>query len=162
MISFKTFVLSEAGDKPYDFHLDGDDDEETMYKFKAGDTDYNTTITHHHDGKHAEVVFGTSHHDDDFGDHTEFHLTGDKGTKAAKVMSTIHHIVKRHIAKHPEIETVGFTSDTDEPSRVSLYKRYTKRLGGTTHDSSHAYDTMVHTIPAESYRDKTPIKGVRS
>lgn len=152
MLSFKTFMLAEAGDKPYDFHRADDDEVGTRYEFSAGSTPYSATIEHMMGGKHAEVVFGIRHEDDDFGPYTSFHLTGDQGTKAAKILSTVHHIVKRHVAKHPEIHTIGFTSDTGEPSRVALYKRYTKRMGGTSHDSGHVYDTMVHTIPADSYR----------
>jgi hypothetical protein len=152
MLNFKTFVLSEAGDNPYSFHLVDKDQESTRYEFSADGTPYSTTIEHMGGNRHAEVIFGTRHDDKDFGPHTSFHMTGTQGAKAAKIMSTVHHIVKRHVANHPELHTVGFTSDADEPSRVALYKRYTKRMGGITHDSNKVYDTIVHTIPADSYR----------
>lgn len=154
MLSFKTYVLAEAGDKPYDFHQMEADKDGASYEFSAGGTPYTATIGHMPVGKHihGEVVFGVRHDDEDFGLHTTFHMTGDQGTKAAKILSTVHHIVKRHVAKHPEIHTIGFTSDNDEPSRVVLYKRYTKRMGGTSHDSQYGYHTTVHTIPADSYR----------
>lgn len=156
MLSFKKFTLAEAGDHPYDFDIDQDKSYpgSVSYKFKAGGADYGAHITHYHQGKHAEVVFGKSYVDSQNRPETTFHIAGDQGTRSSRILSTIHNIVKKHVADHPSVQTIGFTSDTGEPSRVALYKRYTHRLGGETHDSSHIYDTMVHTIPATSYRDK--------
>lgn len=153
MISFKTFVLVEAGDNPYPYHKDNDvHPNETRYNFDAGDTPYRVAIHHSKNGEDADVSFGITHHHPQLGGFLDFHQTHDQGLKAAKIMSTVHHIVSRHVNRHPSLKTVGFTSDTDEPSRVALYTRYTKRLGGTTYDSKIIQDTKLHVIPADSYR----------
>jgi hypothetical protein len=144
-------MLAEAGDKPYDFHLRDEDEVETRYHFNADGTPYTATITHF--GKDADVTFHTHHGEDEYGEEMPtFHMTGEQGMKAGRILSTVHHIVKRHVAKHPELRTIGFTSDTTEPSRASLYHRYTMRMGGTTHRSNMVYDTNVHTVPADAYR----------
>lgn len=150
MISFKTFVLAEAGDKPYDFHVGDEGEGVTRYHFHTGKTPYVTTVTHF--GDEADVSFHTHHGLNDYDDVPLYHMTGNQGMKAGRILSTIHHIVKRHIAKHPRLKTISFSSDTTEPSRASLYTRYTKRMGGTTRDSGVVYDTKVHDIPADAYR----------
>ena len=151
MLSFSRFVLVEAGDNPYDYKVDDKDDKQTTYTFNANGKPYSATVTHFGDTD-ADVTFGDRHYDSDFGYHTGFSKTGDQGLKAAKVMSTIHHIIRHHVAEHPKLKTIGFTSDTDEPSRVALYTRYAKRLGGHTNVSNIVRDTKVHIIPADSYR----------
>lgn len=145
MLTFKTFMLAEAGDSPYDYEDEYHNEKSSQYKFKVDKTPYEVKIDRLGKGS-AAVTFGVKH------DMDPFSLRGDMGTKAGRIMSTIHHIVKRHVMNNPEIKDISFTSDASEPSRVALYTRYTKRLGGYTHDSKHIRDTKLHVIPADSYR----------
>lgn len=156
MISFKTFILAEAGDNPHSFTKDARDPETedhrhtATYRFKVGDTNYHASVIHHSD-KDAEVVFGVKR-DDIF--RSQYELTKDKGTKATRVLSTIHHIIKQHVADHPKMESVHFVSDIIDPSRVSLYTKYAKNMGGKTTDDEHDQYIKVHTIPTASYRSE--------
>lgn len=160
MFSFRSFLLFEAGDSPYAFKEVSKRDQDTygsddhphtaVYRFKDEvGTPYFANVIHYND-KHAEVSFGTHENDDPFV--SPYELRRDKGLKAARIMSTVHHIIKRHAARHPLLNTINFTSDIIEPSRVKLYTNYTKRLGGTTNDSEQDIYSKIHTIPAASYR----------
>lgn len=151
MISFLQYI-TEAGDNPYPFkevqksqHMGHP--KSATYEFHVDDDKYFADLQHFTDSE-AEASFG-SKHDDPF--ISAYALRGDKGEKAARVMSTVHHIIKRHVSKNPELKTIDFTSDMFEPSRVSLYTRYTKKMGGETHGSS-IDPTRYHRIPADSYR----------
>lgn len=158
MLSFSQFVLSEAGDKPYDFHV-GDHSSynhdfssqyhphSSTYEFQTGGSQYHAAVLHDSDQK-AYVVFGTNRSDEK----SPYEVLGDKGSKATKILSTIHHIVKDHVERHPKLKTVAFTSDEMVPSRVKLYTQYTKKMGGKTEDHELVSDIKVHTIPASSYK----------
>jgi hypothetical protein len=158
----------ESGDNPYPFKKIPNDDSEygeqlhphtSTYRFKVDGTKYFASIDHS-DDKQAEVVFG-SHSFEKYEDlfSSPYKMRGDKGSKSTRVMSTIHHIIKKHVADHPDLSTIMFTSDISEPSRVSLYTRYAKKMGGVTLKANEVDpykgldpDARHHIIPADSYR----------
>lgn len=75
--------------------------------------------------------------------------TGKAGADSGKILSTVHHIISHHISQNPNIHTVVFTSDNDEPSRQKLYDRYTTKLGGYSVPGRHE---TTHFVPANSYK----------
>lgn len=151
MLTFSQF-LKEAGDTAHPFKYDGvfdagDDEVYHRYTFNHEGDKYRTFITHKNKpSSHVSVSF-SQHTPSGRG---TYWMTNKLGPSAIKVMSTVHNIVKYHLAKHPEIQEVRFTSDDDEPSRVKLYTRYTKKHGGLTKPSDE--DEHIHIIPADSYR----------
>lgn len=157
MLTFIQYI-QEAGDSHYPFketpnnpHWDEDmHPDSANYHFKVDGEDHFAFIKHHN-ARHAEVLFGKEYPDDPFA--SSYDLTKDKGTKATKVFSTVHNIIRHHVKTHPDVEHITFTSSKFEPTRASLYSKYTKKLGGRTDE--YPYETgmeYTHTIPADSYR----------
>ena len=150
MLSFTQF-LKEAGDTPLPFRSG-----KTIAYGKSKQYNYGFD----HEGKKFKVIVN---HFVPHSAHVEFSaydthhpagtldLTGDHGSKAARVMSTIHNIVKHHVKNHPELKTVSFTSENSEPSRVRLYKLYANKHGGHTEADR---DEHYHEIPADAYRSR--------
>jgi hypothetical protein len=140
----------ESRDNPYSFkevekspelgHGDS-----ASYAFDADGHKLLVDVRHYTQGE-AEVSFEPFH--DDRKSHV-YKMTGDKGTKAARIMSTVHHIIKHHVGNRPHVQTIDFTSDKTEPSRASVYTRYTKQMGGRTIDLGHEHR---HVIQADAYR----------
>lgn len=154
MFSFKSFVVLEAGDNPYQFETEYAEPTEASYVFHDGKHRYSAAITHfvprgQTKEDHANVEFGLVAHDDDGDVYHRHDITGSAGESAGRILSTIHNIIKQHVVRHPILKTVTFTSENDEPSRASLYKRYTHKLGGTTVRGAH---NNIHKIPADAYR----------
>lgn len=152
MKSFIEYVV-ESLNSPVNlvrYHQEGN---EHKYLFNHKNHGYRVTITH--DSKSAYVTFSSSTGGEYNARRSRIHATGDVGSHAAKVMSTIHHIIRHHMIEHPSINTVLFTSDPEETSRVKLYTKYTSSLGG----NSKRYNKFnnVHEIPAQSYRLGGPI-----
>lgn len=151
MLSFSQF-LKEAGDAalPYSHTVDsyyGDH----VYGFKHKGVHYRVNIGHNARNG-ADVSF--------YADHSKAHgdigITGTAGTSSTKILSTIHHIIKKHVEQHPHVDEVTFSSVNAEPTRVKLYSKYTEKLGGQNHRRS--YDTD-HIIPASSYRTQISESG---
>lgn len=151
MLTFSQF-LKEAGDTTLPFKYDGsfdagDDEVYHRYSFNHEGNKYNTFLTHKNRPKpHVSVSFSQHMPSGRW----TYWMTNKSGPSAIKVMSTVHNIVKHHLAKHPEIKEVRFTSDGDEPSRAKLYTRYAEKHGGHTKTSDE--DEHIHIIPAQSYR----------
>ena len=144
--------LNEAGDATLPFKYDGsfdagDNEVYHRYSFSYGGNKYNTFLTHKNKlNPHVSVSFAQH---TPSGRHT-YWMTNKSGSSAIKVMSTVHNIIKHHLAKHPEIKGVRFTSDDEEPSRVKVYTRYTEKHGGQTKELE--YGEHLHIIPARSYK----------
>jgi len=154
MLNFIEFI-KESGDSHHEFYtVLGDHDNEhhssRSYRFRDGSTVYDVDIQHDKDSPHkAEVTFGIKDKSDPF--HTPYAATGEKGYRAAKILSTIHNIVKTHIDRHPNTTEVEFSSETTTPSRVSLYKRYTTKMGGINRSPNGDWQ-VIHSIPAKAYK----------
>lgn len=152
MLSFTQF-LDEAGDTALPFKYEGVrrmfEDDFHKYSFNHQGRKYGVDIFHDEIPHHvADVSFA------DYTDSPKYgHMLMSKhsGYGSVKVMSTIHNIIKHHIAKHDEIEEVHFSSNPDEPSRIKLYTKYTEKHGGETTIPSRG--DVKHRIPAMVYRE---------
>lgn len=134
MLTFKKY-LQEALDRPYEFETGhardmGEGSSLHTYRFKD------------HKGKQYYVNFmhresqpdkaGLSFYDDKM----NVHKTGTAGTKSIKIFSTVRHIIKQHVAKHPDLQRISFTSEKgsegEQTSRSKLYKKFADLSGGQT------------------------------
>lgn len=125
MKSFKQF-LGESLDRSFPYKYHGEGEENTHeYSFSPGKraSKIRVSIIHNDKKRSATVNF---HRED--GQET---ATGEHPRTAAKVFGTVAKIVKEHGKKHrSSIDNINFSAAKSEPSRVSLYRRITKRLGG--------------------------------
>ena len=153
MLSFKIFVES------FDTHHSYEKDKDEKPKYNWADSSHRYSFsdekgkTKHVDIHHMHGLGDVSFHDDDQKDSDsdkKYSATGEHKHGAVKVFSTVSHILKTHAKKHPHVTHFEFTSNHDEPSRVSLYKRMTKHLGGQTEDSSSG--TVYHRVPTDKMK----------
>lgn len=125
MKTFKQF-LGESLDRSFPYKYHGEGEENTHeYSFSPGKkaSKIRVSIIHNDKKRSATVTF---HRED--GQET---ATGEHPRTAAKVFGTVAKIVKEHGKKHrSSIDNINFSAAKSEPSRVSLYRRITKRLGG--------------------------------
>lgn len=155
MLTFSQY-LNEAGDTAIPFKYNGVTKERGegglvyhTYSFKHGGRTYNAFYTHKVKPEpHVSVTFSRLH---TYG-HGTYNLTHGSGPAAIKILSTIHNITKNHLAKHPEVKEIRFTSNMDEPSRVKLYTKYAEKHGGQTVTPDD--DEYTHIIPASAYRSQ--------
>ena len=155
MLSFKDFI-TEAGDFSYKVR-------HTSSPVITGNHGYNEYEFHDHKGsKYATSILHDKHTDsahvqfanDSVPEHKSMKITGSSGASAGKILSTVHHILKKHAKANPHIDHYHFTSE--EPSRAKLYHRYAKSLGGDTESNVDPDTKKVshysHLIPAASLR----------
>jgi hypothetical protein len=93
------------------------------YKFNAGtaeDPRHFRVNIGHKEGK-AHVLF-VNHEMDST-------MTGQHPRDAHKVIGTVGHIVKQHMAAHKDISHVKFSADADDKGRVKLYDRMAAGFG---------------------------------
>lgn len=149
MYRFKEFIL-ESGDTAHDFNKAKAPkkpawaDSSHRYAFKDSSGAEKHVDIHHQsfgDKPSADVSFHDSHKDTTDDKHK---ATGQSGSKAIKVFSTVKAIMKHHAKAHPEIHKYEFSSSNDEPTRVKLYSRMTKHLGGSTEKDDNI---TYHHIP---------------
>lgn len=147
MKSFRQF-LDEMGDSSHEFKevkpkKEPYADSSHRYEFKdsAGNTKH-VDIHHHsyYDKPHASVTFHDASREKAGWD--KYDATGELGRHAVRVFSTVKHILKHHAKKHPDLHAFDFDSSHDEPSRVKLYTRLTRSLGGQT--NAHDHEGIAH------------------
>jgi hypothetical protein len=150
MYGFKDFLL-ESFDTAHEFHKDDSIKKPTWvhashrYSFKdSAGSEKHVDIHHIHDS--ATVTFQDSDKDNNDDKHD---ATGKLGSKAVKVFSTVKAILKHHAKAHPHIDNYEFSSSKHEPSRVKLYSRMTKHLGGSSEDDG---DITYHRVSADKLR----------
>jgi hypothetical protein len=135
--------INEAGDSPLLFTTTAINQRGgANYEFEHNGTPYIAFVNHDKANSNtAHVYFMTKH--------GNVGVTGNAGASSGKVMSTMHNIIAHHLKRNPQIHTVLFTSDSTEPSRGKLYRRYTNKLGGHTEaGSGYAF----YRIPASAYK----------
>ena len=142
MYRFKTFI-AESGDTAHEFHKVKAPkkaewaDESHRYSFNdSSGSEKHVDIHHQSFGEKpsADVSFHDSHK---AASNEKHDATGKLGSKAVKVFSTVKAIMKHHAKAHPHIHNYEFSSNNDEPTRVKLYSRMTKHLGGSTEGSGN-------------------------
>ena len=155
MYSFKTFI-AESGDSAHEFNRvkapkkPAWADESHRYAFKDSSGAEKHVDIHHQsfgDKPSADVSFHDSHKENDNDD--KHKATGESGSKAIKVFSTVKAIMKHHAKAHPHIDRYEFSSSNDEPTRVKLYSRMTKHLGGSTEKNDNI---TYHHVPADKLK----------
>jgi hypothetical protein len=147
MIKFKQYI-KEIFDKPpseFSYTKRGN---KHHYEFEHKGKPYTVTI-HHESPTHAGVTFYHSERKKD-SDNKKFKMTNDSPHDAHHVMNMVGHIMKHHASK-PEnkgLQWYSFTSDNKESGgRQSLYRRVTKKMGGTTLASK---EHNMHYIPTNN------------
>ena len=125
MKTFKEF-LNELFDNP-EFYKETKEGEFTF--IIAGKT-YKCYFEFPRGNSYAEISFGLMEIEDpEENDIPEFKWKiSDSGGNEIKIFSTVITIIKDYLRKHPEIDTIEFSSDLDEPSRVKLYDTMSKKL----------------------------------
>lgn len=138
MYSFKTFII-ESGDTSYEFQKVAPPkkpvwaDESHRYSFKDSSGAEKHVDIHNqsiHDKPGAEISFHDSHKETS--NDSKYNATGESGSKAVKIFSTVKAIMKHHAKAYPDLDYYVFDASHKEPSRVKLYSRIAKHLSGTT------------------------------
>ena len=155
MYRFKTFI-AESGDTAHDFNKvkapkkPAWADESHRYAFKdSSGTEKHVDIHHQSFGEKpsADISFHDSHKENNNNDKHD--ATGKLGSKAIKTFSTVKAIMKHHAKAHPHIHSYEFSSSNNEPTRVKLYSRMTKHLGGSTEKNDNI---TYHHVPADKLK----------
>jgi hypothetical protein len=150
MYNFKTFI-AESGDTSYEFHKSQPPkkpvwaDESHRYAFKDSSGAEKHVDIHNqsiHDKPGAEISFHDSNKEVN---DSKYNATGQSGSKAVKIFSTVKAIMKHHAKAYPNIDYYVFDASHKEPSRVKLYSRMTKHLGGTTEKQTSTTRYKVQT-----------------
>lgn len=140
MLSFRQYILCEDAESPQPFHHIQTSSNSHVYRFHLGDDTEGFKVKMlHNDSGTAHVNFEDPH--------GGYRRTGEYGTRSAKVLSTVHRIMKHHAAAYPNVKEFIFSSDNDEPSRVKLYSRYTLKHGGK---NVHTGFDTYHTVPTKN------------
>lgn len=74
--------------------------------------------------------------------HVKTKMTHNEGHHAAKVFSTVHHILKHHVANNPHITHLHFTSSNSEPKRTILYHHMAKKISPNYKHASDSFETQ--------------------
>src|ERR1700735_2407362 len=140
MISFKEF-LTEVFDNPYPSKKTNQDSTGSRYhlhSFETPNDRYDVGIQHlKHKAGHAELLFSSVKGD--------IHKSGAEKNNAHRIFSTVHHIVKNHMAEHPDIHSLSFSGAKDydyktkggtESSRTRLYRHIAKKFSNK-HTEEH-------------------------
>jgi len=123
MLIGRPIVFTES----FDSHLPYDKVNEVgrshVYAFEHNSNRFRVTIRHNRQNPEAVVNFQDKN--------GEMGKTGNHPHDAVKVFSTVHKIVKDHVAAHPHLTHVSFAAlKSDGHSRASLYHRMAQKLGG--------------------------------
>lgn len=126
MKTFKQF-LEEALNSSYDYDYKGEDDySRHSYTFTPEKkSTISVKITHEKDDEGKKRGYVTFERDSDSSEKK----TGEHPRTAAKVFGTVNKILRQHAKEHG-LTDYNFEAKRDEPSRVKLYKRMTKKAGG--------------------------------
>lgn len=151
MKSFR-YYITEIGDSAYPFKYEGSDDDGEYHHYSIKhptDEKKNISVMIRHEypeeegGQHSAEVSFTRENDFSHSQKNDM-TTGE----SAKVFSTVGKIMKQHAESNPSVSHFEFTSDKQiEPSRQSLYKRFTSKLGGSTENEGN-YNN--HVIPTKN------------
>jgi hypothetical protein len=91
----------------------------TLGSFYSNGKKYETEAVFHNWDNRSDVLF---HHDGNLEiDHSQ-------GMHAHKIISTVHHIIKKHMADYPNSDSISFSANNEEPSKVKLYRGMAKKF----------------------------------
>ena len=124
MITFKEFLL-EIFDKPYKIENSSYDrlGKEHSYYFNSPHDNYSVNIRHF-TPSHADVAFYS-------------HLGGSgksnsEGNQSHRIYSTVHHVIKKHLEDHPNLQSIQFSSqkrmDNSDKSKTKLYQHFVNKM----------------------------------
>jgi len=121
-MSRASFILNELFQKHYRFRKAQDASYGSIYKFKAEDgTNYEVEVNHFSRGR-SSVLFTGALPGSGYG---TYGVLGGRANPQ-KVFSTVHHIIRQHLQKHPEITSMHFSAYGQ--SRIKLYKHFLDRI----------------------------------
>lgn len=154
MISFKSF-LTEVGQFSYQFEKTGyvgsGENKTHVYHFTdEKDNPTKVEITHYKNKKTGKTNAEVSFLDPSERPGRRVDASGKKGYGSVKTFSTVNNILKAHQKENPHIENYTFTSAAHEKSRVSLYKKFASKMGGSSKTTSDGLD-VIHAIPSKSF-----------
>lgn len=140
-------IVLEKTVSPGGFRMLGDESHRYQFVDRVGVKKYVDIVHHNVDGETtADIMFHDSEAKPD-DEESLYRATGRSKTSSIKTFSTIKKIMKHHAKNRPHISHYEFTSYFEEPSRVSLYRRMTKHLGG---ESKTDYEYTYHRIPVKN------------
>jgi DNA topoisomerase I len=135
----KGFVETALGDSHYPFKPIATKFKNSYrYDFKTPNI-VKTLIAH--SGPAAHVFFHAN---------SSFSPNGKERGKAHKVFSTVHHIVRHHLEKHPHIEKITFSgSKASDDNHAKIYDHFVSRIPGARRiDSGSITD---YEVPREGF-----------
>ena len=117
-------LFTEAFDNPYKFKKSIDFSHFTQYEFATDDdVVYLVTLTRPDTSQGDYMPYTSLSFETDYG---EMHITGDGD--AFRVFATVLAIIKKEKSKLKSHGSFRFASDSDEHSRMKLYKVMAKKL----------------------------------
>ena len=149
MKSFKQFVVESFNTMYPTKNMTGiSTKRHHFYTFKDEQgQDYRVHIDHQSGNGRAEIGFSTP----EGGQKSNFMATGQSGRAAAKVISTVGHIMKGHANQH-DITHYTFNATDKEPSRQSLYNTIARKYGGASADGGNGYREYI--VPTGVQREQ--------
>jgi hypothetical protein len=118
------------------------------YNFDTPNGKYDVSIRHRYDNVNTETAHGII----DFMGPRGMGVTGGH-PDSAKIFSTVHHVLKKHLAAHPEVADIGFTA-IDKP-HVKLYDHMVKRFAREPEVSRASDGSAAHyKIKRENFREQ--------
>jgi hypothetical protein len=158
MITFSQYI-TELFDKPLSFEKEKNNNPiHHTYNFNTDKSKYKVNFIHHNDGKpeqkvgffkrkpktiptHSHVDFSSEH---DTSSHNKMAINNQEGHSATHVFSTVHHIIKQHMAENPHIQHLSFSAHNSEPSRVKLYNHFAKKFTNKHNQTQTSSSTQFH------------------
>ncbi len=147
MITF-TQYLTELFNKHYDYKKSSKAGEHSYHFHSENGSKYHVNIHHYNEGSKKKSEAHVNFENIDSPERNKQKISNTEGHSAAKVFSTVHHIIKHHMAEHPHMQHVSFGAAHSEPTRVRLYKHLAK-----TFAHKHTEKTMNQGTHFKAHRD---------
>ena len=125
------------------------------YRFKTENEPMEVTLTHY---SHPEGGWHPDEHGPtvgiEFGDvnNRSYDITGAHPHDVQRVLSTVHAIIRHHLAKNPDAKEITFSAA--EPSRQRLYQHLINRFANKFHKERElGLESMTYTIQKSDLKD---------
>lgn len=124
---------------------------EHHYKFHTGKHEYHAYIQQLNSQPTISVSFGTLG-PDATETNDAYRINHHRKHESQKIFSTIHHILKHHLQKYPDIGAIDLMATNDEPSRIKLYRAIAKKFTNT-HDEIPNQDGVQLRIQTKDIKE---------
>lgn len=130
--------MNEVFDQPYPHTKHG----ALEYEFQTPNDNYHMgfdhlTLNHDWPNKHAEAAFSS--------EKGRYSHSGAERENSHKVFSTVHNIIKQHLADNPDVKSLGFSASKggavgNDGSRATLYRHMIKKFAHKHTEQHTDYD----------------------